>query len=149
MFFRSKDDFYQAASANKPNFNLLGVDLGDKKIGLAYYNSAARLAVPLKVINAKDLNVLYKIIQEMNIHALVIGLAGHSDGTVDEKRIKKVEAFATSINNIKSLPMILVDESYTSQIANSMLQDIGMNRKRRHELDDAVAAQLVLESFFK
>jgi len=112
----------------------LGIDFGDKKIGLAIsYND---LAEPLKVIRTCFWpKKLKKICQEENIKRIVVGV---SEGKMAEKQ----KRFASELKKVLNLPVFLVDETLTSKEAIVKMKQVG---KRGRE--DKFAAALLLQRF--
>jgi len=136
-----QSEFLNAISASGKT-TILGLDLGGRKVGVAKGNITLKIAVPLVVIeykNQTDLaQKLGRIIEENQIGGLVVGLPS------DELEAK----FAAFIGGMNiGLPFIFEDETYTTKIANNMLIDLGMKRKRRNQIDDKISAQIILDAF--
>ena len=117
----------------------LGVDWGEKRIGLALGDSELKLATPFLV--ASSIDEVIKIIKEEGIDALVIGNPKEMDG--GESRLQK--EFEDFLNNLKAtgLETILIDERLSSKQADSLL-----GGKKDKAPRDAVAAMLILQSYF-
>ncbi len=124
--------------------SVLGLDLGGRKVGIAKGDVQLKIAVPLVVIeykNQSDLACkLASIIKENQIGGLVIGLPGEG---CKAKFTEYVDGLSLD------LPFIFEDETYTTKIANNMLAELGVNRKRRNKIDDKISAQIILSSFFE
>lgn len=112
----------------------LGVDFGEKKIGLAI--SFGPLAEPFGVVKtASWQKKLVKICQEEKIERLVVGV---SEGKMAEKQ----KRFASRLGEVCRLPVFLVDETLTSREAVDKMRKVG----RRGE-EDKFAATLLLQRF--
>jgi putative Holliday junction resolvase len=122
---------------------ILGLDLGGRKVGVAKGNIQLKIAVPLTVVEYKNLidlaTKLNRMIEENQVGGLVIGLPS---GEQEERFIEYIKALDLR------LPFIFEDETYTTKIANNMLSDLGMKRKKRHMVDDKISAQIILNAFF-
>ncbi len=108
-------------------------------------NMALRIATPLEVLHynsLKHLRVqLLSIIKQYEIRGMVVGAASQEISYVEA-----IQAFMELLN--LALPFCLEDETYTTKIANQALTALGIKRKKRHQVDDKIAAQLILSSFF-
>ena len=149
MIYESKDDFLHQLGQLK-NFKVLGIDFGEKKSGLALYNSEINLAIPLVVFKEiqKNLNSFLKFIQDKTIDAIIIGLPLQLDGSIT-RNAKSVIEFAKILDKKTNLPIILSDERFTTTTANILLKEANLKRKKRNQIDDAVAAYILLEDFFR
>lgn len=150
MIFSSPLEFIDLIKVKSPHFKLLGLDAGDRKIGVAITNSMVAVVSPLKVINrstlAEDIKVLLKLVNDERINGLVIGLPLSMDGQLNDQS-KKVMRLAEKFSESSDIPIIMEDERMTTKLANSMLAQGGLKRKQRAALDDQVSAQIILESF--
>lgn len=135
-----------------PDFKLLGLDIGEKKIGTGLLNSIVLVPVPFKVLlrtNIKnDINALRKLTSDQRINGIVVGLPLQMDGQEGEQA-QKVRGFITKVAKQIELPIIFEDERMTTKIANTLLGQGGFNRKQRAQVDDQISAQLILASFLK
>ena len=125
--------------------NLMALDLGQRKVGVAIGSIELQIATPLVVLeyaNTAHLAAqLRSLVFEYRVVGMVIGAA-----RIDEEYTSALKSF---INNLGlSLPFCFEDETYTTKIANDTLSALGMKRKKRHQIDDKVAAQIILSSFF-
>ena len=119
----------------------LGVDVGGARIGLARGNSAARLAEPLKTIDAAKAEAESKqLIREQGAAGIVVGLPRGLDGS-ETPQTQAVRDWVGSIKTQISLPFYWQDEALTSQLAeSSKLKDSKVGA-------DAVAAAIILQDF--
>lgn len=122
--------------------NYLGIDYGEKKIGLAIGNDETRIAVPLEITDGSDqrrfADYLTTLIIRENINALIVGIPELSKER-NKEHYEKVKAFSTFIQERVAIPVIEVDESFTTKEAQQLLG--AKNRGR----DDAVAAMLLVQ----
>lgn len=119
---------------------VLGIDYGLKKIGLAF--SEAGLAEPLLVISNK-LSVISKIggiCKKHRVEKIIIGLP--------EGRITAdVKQFGDKLFSFTKLPVVFQDETLTSKEAIAKMIEAGKGRKKRKEIQDAIAAAIILQSY--
>jgi len=152
MITNNHKDFIENIKSQKSNYKLMGIDFGTKKIGLAFVSSITNIPTPFKTIdrktNAYDFELLSKIIIDNNVDGIVIGLPLDTHGEEGETA-KKVRSFAKKINKATGKPITFEDERFSSFIANDMLIQVGMNRKKRAQIDDQVSASVILDSFMR
>jgi len=121
---------------------ILGIDYGRSKMGLAIANGP--LSEPLQVIRYSDTKILVeklqKIIKDNNIEKIVVGV---SEGKIGEESKK----FASSIQPLIQSTIILADETLSTQDAQRMSREAGISQKKRHEMEDAYAACIMLQNY--
>lgn len=120
---------------------LLGLDYGDKYIGLAIADSETKLASPLKII-ANEIEDLKKIIAEEQIEKIIVGLPVGMVGKTSEQLIKTKEFIELLKNNFDIL-IETEDERFSTAAANTLIKE----QKKKGEREDAVAAMLILQSY--
>jgi putative holliday junction resolvase len=122
----------------------LGIDFGLRKIGLAL--SEGLFPKPLKVIRVnspeKSINEIKDIVNLEKIDKIIIGV---SEGVIGEESKK----FAELLKISTGLDVFTIDETFSTQNANSQLIFSGKQRKKRKQTEDAIAAALILENYFK
>lgn len=130
---------------------VLGLDLGEKRIGLAVSDEAAAIAFPAGFLERKgprrDLEALVALVRERGIGGAVVGLPLHMDGRRGPEA-EAAEAFARALAAAAAIPVELLDERWTSVAAERALQETGRRvkqRKGRGEVD-AIAATLLLST---
>jgi len=138
-------DFAKEIEKNRA---LIGLDIGEKSIGVAISDTTHIIASPDSVYTrrniSKDLGYLNEYIQKLNIGGIVIGLPLDLSGQEGEN-CEKVRAFATKLHKKTSLPVLLKDERMSTASATRALKESGMTRKKRELLDDKVAASYILQ----
>lgn len=131
-------------------FTLLALDMGERKIGLALWFSRASVVVPSATVRRHnlhmDIEAIICIAREYQAQGVVIGLPRHLDGTENEL-CKKIREFAEHLAKNSQLVITFGDERFSTAIANDMLKQTGMKRKKRAQHDDALAASIILEDF--
>ncbi len=129
---------------------VLAFDFGTRKIGVAVGNTLVRIAHPLTTIRgearAPRFAAIESLIAEWQPQALVVGRPLHADGTPHEITAL-ADRFARSLEGRFGLPVLRVDERYTTKAADQDLRAAGVHAATRAEHRDAVAAQLILQSW--
>ena len=132
----------------------LGLDLGTKTLGVAITDTTGLIARPLKVIHFPKedyetaLRELQNILDEYDISKIALGFPKNMDGTVgfaSERSLK----FKKMIESITDIPVTLVDERLTTVLAENILLEADVSRKKRKSVIDGVAAVLILETLLK
>jgi len=128
---------------------ILGLDLGEKTIGVAVSDPSRTIASPLQLIRkgqfTRDAETLFELIEGRNAGAVVIGLPVNMDGT-EGPRCQSSRAFARNLLRLRDLPIAFWDERLSSAAVNRVLIDEGdVSRRRRAELVDKMAAAWILQ----
>jgi putative holliday junction resolvase len=126
----------------------LGLDYGKARVGVAISDENCFLAIPLCSITKTKifLEELKNRIIIYTLKALVIGLPLMMNGTEGAMAIE-VKEFAKLLENFLKIPTVLWDERLSSLQAERLLSNIGLNRKKRTQSNDAVAASIILQSY--
>lgn len=132
----------------KKNQRLLGLDIGEKTIGLALSDLLRMIATPYKTIErgkfSKDAAELLAIIKEHDIGALVLGYPINMDGS-EGPRCQSVRQFAKNMAEKTPIPMLLADERMSTMAVTRTMLDADLSRARRAELVDKMAASYILQ----
>lgn len=138
----------ELSSVLKKNQRIIGVDFGDKSIGIALSDTRAKIASSLKTLKSKgsriDANALINLIEEFDVGAVVIGMPYHMNGTEGE-RCKKTKEFIYSFLALYDCPIVTWDERLSTKAAESGMIDGDMSRKKRAKIIDRVAAAYILQ----
>ncbi len=121
---------------------ILGIDYGRNKMGLAI--AEGPLARPLKVFRYKDSTIvaeqIQRIIKDEGVEKVVIGV---SEGEMG----KESKNFSTNFAKMLNVPVETFDETLSTQDAQRMSKEAGIKQKRRHLMEDAYAAAIMLQNF--
>ena len=127
---------------------LLGVDPGEKQIGLALSDVSLTIASPLTVLRrgklAATLESFKAVVAEHDIGALIIGLPLQMSGTVGSKAMSSRD-LAHRLGRGLGLPFLLWDERYSTKAVGHVLRESAATRKRREALVDKLAAAHILQ----
>ncbi|MCW1885354.1 Holliday junction resolvase RuvX [Luteolibacter flavescens] len=128
----------------------LGIDHGDARIGIAATDPLGILAHPVETIDVRTTDALERIAVlagQRGIRTLVLGLPIRSDGT-EGTAAEKVRAFGGKLAaRIPELPLIFVDEAYTTLAASAKLREAGRKAKQQKGIIDQAAAVEILEAW--
>lgn len=130
---------------------VFGFDFGTKRIGISVGETLISQAHPLMVIhgeaNDDRFAAIKKLVDEWRPVAFIVGLPTHMDGS-EHEMTARCQRFAKQLRGRFELPVELVDERLTSADAEIRLRETGKNAKSAKKHLDAVAAQLILQTWF-
>lgn len=134
----------------KPDATILAFDFGTQRIGVASGNTLTRTAQPLTTIavprSSRAIDVVAPLIDEWRPARLVVGLPVHADGT-PHAMTAHARRFAAELEAQFALPVTLVDERFTTQIAQAAMRTAGLGGRKSRESRDAFAAQIILQAW--
>lgn len=129
---------------------LLGVDYGDKRIGLALSDALGIVAGPIGTYESqsmrKDIDYIAALAKEKQADAIVLGLPVNMDGSHGE-RAEKTKAFGRNLQKVSGLEVIYKDERLSTVSAEKSLIESNVRREKRKGVIDTVAAQIILQSY--
>jgi putative Holliday junction resolvase len=127
---------------------ILGLDLGDKTIGVAVSDLTRSVATPIEVIRREkftlDAQRLLAIVKNRNAAGLILGFPLNMDGS-EGPRVQSTRAFARNLEKLTDLPITFWDERLSTVAAERALLEADTSRKRRKEVIDQVAAGYILQ----
>jgi putative Holliday junction resolvase len=128
--------------------SVLGLDVGEKRVGVAVASLEARLPRPLATLSRDDnfFAALQEIIDNNGATALVVGLPRNLEGE-STRQTADVEDFVTQLIQHSKLPLQLVDEAVTSKKAEAELDAKGKPYVKGDI--DSLAATYILDDYFK
>ena len=130
---------------------LLAFDFGTRRIGIAKGSTLLGSAAPLATIDSEKNDIRFAKIAELILAwqpgALIVGLPCNDDGTPHEMTALS-RRFANRLKGRFNLPVLLVDERYTSAAASSALDEQGVHGRKQKALLDQYAAQQILQAYF-
>ena len=131
-----------------PGQRLLGLDLGEKTIGLALSDTLLSIATPMQTLKrgkfAADAAQLDIIISAQGVGGLVVGLPLNMDGS-DGPSAQSARAFARNWTARSPLPVVLQDERLSTSAVTRTLLEADASRRRRSEVVDKMAAAYILQ----
>ena len=129
---------------------LLGLDYGEKRVGLAICTPDRTMAVPLetyhRVNDQLDTPYLQQTVKDHRIVGIVIGLPVHMNG--EEGRLAmQARQYGEWVAEVTELPITFWDERLTSAAADELLNQAELTSRMRKQNRDRIAAQIILESW--
>ncbi|MGE5461345.1 MAG: Holliday junction resolvase RuvX [Solirubrobacterales bacterium] len=128
---------------------VLGLDLGDVRIGVAISDERRRLAVPLGTVHTgapADLKAIASLVREHGVTLVVVGhpllLSGEAG-----VRARHAEAFAEALRGFLGMDVVLHDERLTTVEADRALREAGAGGRRRRRVVDRSAATILLQAY--
>ena len=128
---------------------LLGLDLGERRIGVALSDPTAFLASAYGVLpsqgRARDVAAVAQIVAREDVGAVVVGVPVNMDGSYGPQA-EKSHRFGAALAQ-SGVAVVYWDERLTTVEADRTLIGAGMHRKKRREVVDKIAATLLLQSY--
>ncbi|HUO98129.1 MAG TPA: Holliday junction resolvase RuvX [Rhizomicrobium sp.] len=141
-------DLDKLKTALRTGQRLLGLDLGERTIGLALSDSLLTVATPMETWRrgkfTADAAKLDGLIAEQGIGGLVIGLPLNMDGS-EGPSAQSARAFARNFAARSDVPIVLCDERLSTAAVTRTLLDADASRRRRAAVVDKMAAAYILQ----
>lgn len=129
---------------------IMGLDIGDVRIGIALSDERAILASGVESYTRKneqtDVEYIAKSAAALGASRIVVGLPINMNGT-EGPQATKMRAFAAALGKHTSLPVVFYDERLTTAQAERTLIKGNVSRQKRRKVIDKLAAQLILQSY--
>ncbi len=129
---------------------VLGLDVGDRRIGVALSDSLGITAQRLTLLErqgaGRDVEAVRALVDQHEVGTIVVGLPLTMQGT-EGPQAKKVLAFTQALRGRVSVPIQMVDERLTTVQGERALLEMDTSRRKRKQMIDQVAAQLILQQF--
>lgn len=129
---------------------VLGLDVGDKTIGVAVSDplgfTAQGLTTLIRESNKKDYQAIKELIDEYDAQTLVVGLPKNMNNTIGPQS-EKVIKFAEKIKNKFNVEIIYIDERLTTMSAERLLIEGNVRRENRKKYIDKLAASYILQTY--
>jgi len=132
----------------------LGLDFGEKTIGVAVSCSLNLIATPLEIIRRenevsikKSIKRLEELIKELNINTIILGYPKNMNNSEGPRALKTVEFKERLLRNFKRINVILWDERLSTVVAHNNMKLMGLDNIERQKIVDKVAASIILQSY--
>ncbi len=131
---------------------LLGLDVGDVRIGVAVTDVLGSGAHPLCTLTRtnrqRDITAIRDLVSIHNVERIIVGLPISLDGTVGEQA-EKVQKFGDRLSKVLEIPVEFRDERFTTTEAEDILKQVEVNSKDKKNIVDQVAAVIILNEYLK
>lgn len=128
----------------------MGIDYGDKRIGIAMTDALCIISSPFEVYQNKGeedaLNHIVNLVKEYDVDEIAMGLPINMDGTEGERALIH-RNFGEKLATLSGVKVNFVDERLTSAEAEEILISSGVRREKRKELIDKISAQIILQTY--
>lgn len=128
----------------------MGLDVGEKRIGVALSDEGGLIASPRETLerkgNKKDIAHLLELARREEVTEIVVGMPYSLDGSVGPQA-EKVNRFVEALRSATEVPVKLWDERLSTVSAERALLEADMSRSKRRGTVDRVAAALILQSY--
>ena len=132
------------------NKRTLAIDYGERRVGLALSDELGIIASGIGTVDNDPslLSRLLSLLAERGVARIVIGLPLSLKGTEGDIA-RAVRVFAEQLGAAASLPVQLIDERFTSSLAEQTIRDMGVGKKKRRDKGkiDEIAAVILLQGF--
>ena len=129
---------------------ILGIDYGDKKIGLSLSDPSGTLAFPYRLLrnnNPEDvISEIKNLVKEKDISEIIIGLPRNTNNSIGE-RGKITLDFVSKLQEKLAISVKTWDERFTTRQAKGFMNMANLTMKKRKEKEDMIAAQLILQNY--
>lgn len=130
---------------------ILAFDFGEKRIGVAVGETILKTAhahtTICSAITQARFEAIKKLIAEWQPSLLIVGFPTYLDGT-EHTLTQLAKKFAQRLEGRFNLPVMMIDERLSSAEASQQLSDAGIKAREQKSIIDAVAAQVILQSYF-
>lgn len=133
----------QNSNSEEINGDVIGLDIGAKRIGVARINTTAKIAEPLKPIltdKQETFTAVLMIAAEYSAQCIVLGLPRGLDGQ-ETSQTAEIRGFAEKLSVMTTLPIYLIDEAGTTKEAENR------SKSNPDASIDSLAATIILEDF--
>lgn len=133
-----------------PPTRYMGLDIGDRWIGVALSDPSGILASPFTILRRSedltDLKAINNLIDEHGVGRVIVGLPRSMDGSLG-RQAEKVKDFAGKLSGHIQPPVEFRDERLTTVSARRLMREAGAKKSKRSRRDDAIAAAVILQGF--
>jgi putative Holliday junction resolvase len=131
---------------------ILAIDYGKKRTGLAVTDPLKIIANGLTTVNTQELfDYLKDYIAKEEVEKIIIGLPYQLDGSPTDATPSVLHCIRRLNNSFPTIPIVPVDEQFSSKMASRAMVEMGMKKKDRQkkELIDEIAATILLQEYMQ
>lgn len=145
MIYQSATDWISQAKTGQ---RLLGIDYGEKRIGLALSDTRLKIASSYALYQSqslgKDAQHVHEILQKEGCWGIVLGFPLNMNGT-EGPRCAATKAFAAAIQKMENVPLLLWDERLSTRAMTTLMIESDLSRKKRAKSIDKTSASFILQ----
>jgi len=133
-------------------YRILGLDVGDRKIGVAVSDSSRTIARGIDQVRwdesqkDKGLEKIKELISRYEVGKVVVGLPKNMKGE-EGFQARKVRSFLDFLSSKIKIPAVLFDERFSTVMAEKILREEGASLSERKKAKDKIAAAIILQSY--
>lgn len=125
----------------------LGIDYGEKRVGLAVTSKDEKIVLPYKTLKRLSkqqiTDEIKNIVDELEVDAIVVGIPGEQDSLI----VRQIQNFISLLKKKINRPIYTIDEQLSSFEAEYKLRERGLSSKKIKNIIDQIAAQDILNTF--
>lgn len=131
---------------------ILGLDLGTRTIGIAISDSLEMIATAFETFRFREndfdsaLKRVVEVAKDKKVYKVVLGHPKHMNGDIGDKALL-CEEFGKKIEQELGIDVILVDERWTTKLAQNRLLEFDLSRNKRKQIIDKMAAVVILQNY--
>jgi len=129
---------------------VLGLDIGERRIGVALSDSlriiAGALTVVERVTEDAALKQIIDLARENEVERIVVGMPRSLDGSLG-KQAQAVQSFVDLLKERTDIPVVTWDERLSTVAAERTMLEVGMKRDKRKKRRDSLAAAIILQGY--
>jgi len=129
---------------------IMGLDIGEKRIGVALSDPIGILASPLTQINRTGnraaIEAILELVHQYEVEHIIAGLPYSRDGSLGPQA-QKVGSFLRKLSEQLDIPVETWDERYTTMTAEDKMIEAGIRKDKRKKQIDAAAAAIILQDY--
>jgi putative Holliday junction resolvase len=131
---------------------ILGLDLGTRTIGIAISDSLEMIASAVETYRFREndfdsaLKRVKEIVNDKKVSKIVLGYPKHMNGDIGDKALL-CEEFRNKLIDSLALDVVLIDERWTTKLAQNRLLEFDLSRNKRKQIIDKMAAVVILQNY--
>lgn len=129
---------------------ILGIDYGQKRIGVAISDPLGITAQGLSTVEYTNIQEIFQkistMVREKEVEEVVVGLPKHMNNSLGEKA-QAVQTFVALLKKHVNIPVTTIDERLSTVRAHKAMLEGNLSRKKRNDRVDMIAAQLILQTY--
>lgn len=130
---------------------ILGLDVGERRIGIAISDPLNKIALPLSQIERTDkleetLQKIEEFTLQYRVERIVVGLPRNMKGE-EGWEVKKVRSFVSSLLSRINIPLFFIDERFSTVLVERVLKKGKVSFSKRRQVKDKLAAVIILQSY--